>query len=331
MRGFASAIGAVALQAALVLANEWPNCVSTYLPSLAAQTYNRALLLTLQLQESDNCYRNFIDLRFKDLGEEFCVDFLAATTTAPEAVPTEFSNCDGDISAVSSACSCITYSISTTSDEVVPSTSVPEASSTEYSESSTTDEPSAPSSTEAPESSAASQVSSDEPIPSSSDFFESTGSLTLSASETSSEYSSASSIASEDASTYPSASSLPSSSDTASSVEYTTSTIYTTQIRTITACPPEKTDCPAGPVVTTEIIAISTTVCPVTESHPSKSLTTSKVYETGGPKPSYTHPYGTGSWAPSPTGSDEPFPTAGAGRVGAGLAAAFGALAVALL
>ncbi|KAI9903596.1 hypothetical protein N3K66_000125 [Trichothecium roseum] len=46
-----------------------------------------------------------------------------------------------------------------------------------------------------------------------------------------------------------------------------TSTIYTTEITTITSCGPEVPDCPAGgSTVVTETIAISTTVCPVTET-----------------------------------------------------------------
>ncbi|KLO84895.1 uncharacterized protein Y057_2046 [Fusarium fujikuroi] len=46
----------------------------------------------------------------------------------------------------------------------------------------------------------------------------------------------------------------------------TTSTIYSTNIRTITSCGPEVPDCPARsgtPVVVTETIAVSTTICPV--------------------------------------------------------------------
>ncbi|KAJ4259695.1 hypothetical protein NW762_007626 [Fusarium torreyae] len=48
-----------------------------------------------------------------------------------------------------------------------------------------------------------------------------------------------------------------------------TSTVYTTNIKTITSCGPEVTNCPATagtPAVVTETVAISTTVCPVTET-----------------------------------------------------------------
>ncbi|KAF4971707.1 hypothetical protein FZEAL_9771, partial [Fusarium zealandicum] len=47
--------------------------------------------------------------------------------------------------------------------------------------------------------------------------------------------------------------------------QMTTSTIYTTNVRTVTSCGPEVTDCPNKPHVTTETVAISTTVCPVSE------------------------------------------------------------------
>jgi len=47
----------------------------------------------------------------------------------------------------------------------------------------------------------------------------------------------------------------------------TTSTVYKTSIYTITSCAATVTDCPAKiGLVTTEVISLSTTVCPVTES-----------------------------------------------------------------
>ncbi|RGP81717.1 beta- -endoglucanase [Fusarium longipes] len=46
--------------------------------------------------------------------------------------------------------------------------------------------------------------------------------------------------------------------------EYTTSTVYSTKTYTVTQCPPTVVNCPVGHV-TTETIAVSTTVCPVTE------------------------------------------------------------------
>ncbi|GJN86818.1 glycoside hydrolase 18 protein [Purpureocillium lilacinum] len=50
---------------------------------------------------------------------------------------------------------------------------------------------------------------------------------------------------------------------------WTTSTVYTTKIHTVTACPPQVTDCPVGHV-TTETIPWYTTVCPVTETETGK-------------------------------------------------------------
>lgn len=54
--------------------------------------------------------------------------------------------------------------------------------------------------------------------------------------------------------------------------EYTTSTIFTTKVNTITSCAPTVTNCPVGSV-TTEIIPLYTTVCPIGEK-PSPSKTT---------------------------------------------------------
>lgn len=47
----------------------------------------------------------------------------------------------------------------------------------------------------------------------------------------------------------------------------TTKTVYATSVHTVTSCKPEVTNCPAkkGPVVVTEVVAVSTTVCAVTD------------------------------------------------------------------
>lgn len=52
--------------------------------------------------------------------------------------------------------------------------------------------------------------------------------------------------------------------------EMTTSTIYETSVRTITSCAPTVTNCPnkGGSYVTTEIISVGITVCPVTKTSP---------------------------------------------------------------
>ncbi|KAK1586088.1 uncharacterized protein LY79DRAFT_670534 [Colletotrichum navitas] len=87
MRGLYIGLGAVALVS--VNANQYPNC------------------------EHDNCYNNLIDDRFKNEANVFCVDFLDGTTTALSAIPTDFANCDS-IKAASSACSCVTYTLTHT-------------------------------------------------------------------------------------------------------------------------------------------------------------------------------------------------------------------------
>ncbi|KAL5331921.1 hypothetical protein ACEPPN_001461 [Leptodophora sp. 'Broadleaf-Isolate-01'] len=59
---------------------------------------------------------------------------------------------------------------------------------------------------------------------------------------------------------------LPTTYKPTGPVKYTTSTVYTTSIYTITSCAPSVTDCPSKlGHVTTEIIKLYTTVCPVTE------------------------------------------------------------------
>jgi hypothetical protein len=62
----------------------------------------------------------------------------------------------------------------------------------------------------------------------------------------------------------------------------TTSTVYTTSVYTITECPATVTDCPEKGSVTTDIISLYTTVCPVTET---------ETYPTPTPTPVYTEEY----------------------------------------
>jgi chitinase len=74
---------------------------------------------------------------------------------------------------------------------------------------------------------------------------------------------------------------------TASTWGYTTSTVYSTTTHTVTSCAPTISHCPLGnhgAIVVTEIVPVSTTVCPVTEE----------------PKPTPTW----GSW-PKPPVSEE--------------------------
>ncbi|KAF7561650.1 hypothetical protein G7046_g2490 [Stylonectria norvegica] len=69
-------------------------------------------------------------------------------------------------------------------------------------------------------------------------------------------------------------------SATLTTPKLSTSTIYTTTVRTISTCAPEVDDCPGKPYITTETIAISTTVCPVTETSSEKSQTSTQAFET---------------------------------------------------
>ncbi|KAH7169096.1 hypothetical protein DER46DRAFT_599459 [Fusarium sp. MPI-SDFR-AT-0072] len=89
-----------------------------------------------------------------------------------------------------------------------------------------------------------------------------------------------------------------------------TSTVYTTEVKTITSCGPEVTNCPvtAGtPAVVTETVAISTTICPVTETLTGDKPGQTKPTE-GGDKPGYTQPAGEKPTGNKPTG-DKPAKT----------------------
>ncbi|ETS76298.1 hypothetical protein PFICI_11685 [Pestalotiopsis fici W106-1] len=67
-------------------------------------------------------------------------------------------------------------------------------------------------------------------------------------------------------STIASANSSVASTAPTTPAKLTTSTVYSTNIYTITSCAPEVKDCPTKKgQVTTEVIAVSTTICPVTE------------------------------------------------------------------
>ncbi|SCO80369.1 uncharacterized protein FRV6_04582 [Fusarium oxysporum] len=71
---------------------------------------------------------------------------------------------------------------------------------------------------------------------------------------------------------------------TEATVPYTTKTVYTTAVHTYSKCPDYVKDCPYGthgPYTVTETVAVSTTVCPVTEEHPKPTgYTTKTVYST---------------------------------------------------
>ncbi|KAF4944671.1 hypothetical protein FGADI_12528 [Fusarium gaditjirri] len=71
---------------------------------------------------------------------------------------------------------------------------------------------------------------------------------------------------------------------TEATVPYTTKTVYTTAVHTYSKCPDYVKDCPYGthgPYTVTETVAVSTTVCPVTEEHPKPTgYTTKTIYST---------------------------------------------------
>ncbi|KAH8204252.1 hypothetical protein TruAng_001538 [Truncatella angustata] len=71
-------------------------------------------------------------------------------------------------------------------------------------------------------------------------------------------------------------------------VEYTISTVYSTHSYTITSCAASITNCPVGKT-TTEVVAVSTTVCPVTETETGKTSAT-KATETYSAGSSSTKP-----------------------------------------
>lgn len=89
----------------------------------------------------------------------------------------------------------------------------------------------------------------------------------------------------------------------------TTSTIYSTTVYTVTSCAPTVTDCP-GKIgsVTTQTIAISTTVCPVTEGGHA-APTPSAENGGSGSTPSETKPAGSGPSPSTPAGGEESYPT----------------------
>lgn len=119
MRTFVLSLGALAL--GLVSAHEYPEC------------------------EADNCYRNLIDQRFADEAEAFCPEFLSEVIEDPDAIPGSFSECNGDVDAVSSACSCITYQPTASVTATVPAEPTTTASEPEETEEpdTTSEEPTA--------------------------------------------------------------------------------------------------------------------------------------------------------------------------------------------
>src|SRR3954447_23787771 len=89
-------------------------------------------------------------------------------------------------------------------------------------------------------------------------------------------------------------------------VPWTTSTVYATNVYTITSCAPTVTDCPEKGSVTTEIVSLYTTYCPVEATmKPYPSGKPSGPYPTGPAGPSYPS-HGPGGPESSPA---VPYPT----------------------
>lgn len=89
---------------------------------------------------------------------------------------------------------------------------------------------------------------------------------------------------------------------TTSPVEMTTSTVYSTAVSTITSCAADVEDCPAASQTTsvvTETVAISTTVCPVTEAETLGSSTEGSPETTIGSTPVESTPATTAPAEPS--------------------------------
>jgi len=90
----------------------------------------------------------------------------------------------------------------------------------------------------------------------------------------------------------------------------TTMIVYATNIITKTECPASVTDCPArtSPVVVTEVVPITTTVCPVEQAESVSSAALSQHSATqsaDGVATKPAAPLGTGNSGPAPTGTGE--------------------------
>jgi len=265
-----------------------------------------------------------VDLRFHAEAETFCPEFLASTVTEASAIPTDFSNCGGDVNAVSSACSCITYTVDLTKTPSATPTPPPPSTTPVSSSYSTTTESSAyPTST--PSSSAAPTY------PASSSSVSSAPATTYPASSYPT-YPVSSSISGPvttypvttyPVTTYP-VTTYPVSVGTGS-VPMTTSTVYATSVYTVTSCAPTVTDCPAGPHLTTEIISLYTTVCPVSAASATAGAPTYPVYGNT-TLASATYPAGTAPGVKPTASIVAPLTANDAGRIGGSVVAAVAAL-----
>ncbi|KAJ4414467.1 hypothetical protein N0V82_007916 [Gnomoniopsis sp. IMI 355080] len=78
--------------------------------------------------QSDNCYNEMLDPRYNAEALAFCPTWLEGTpTTDAAAIPTYLENCNGSVEAVSSACTCIAWSVTAAQ---VTATSLPSVTQT---------------------------------------------------------------------------------------------------------------------------------------------------------------------------------------------------------
>ncbi|TWU74023.1 hypothetical protein ED733_001355 [Metarhizium rileyi] len=226
--------------------------------SVAANTYPNC--------EYDNCYRALINDGLQDKAKAFCFDWLAGTTTAASAIPTDFSNCN--VQAASSACSCITYTATHTTGPTTTSTP-PATTSTPPKTTGTSETPPTTTHTTSETPPTTTHTTSETPPTTTHTTSETPPTTTHTTIEKPPTNTPTTSKTEQSPTTTPTTQAPPATTKTSqATTKWTTSTICTTRTHTITSCPPEVTKCPGSghTTVITETIPISTTVCPVTET-----------------------------------------------------------------
>ncbi|KAI1756191.1 hypothetical protein F4782DRAFT_550085 [Xylaria castorea] len=270
--------------------------------------------------EADNCYRAFINEQYTELAPSFCLEFLASTTTDAAVIPTPFENCAGDIHAVSSACSCVTYTHTrtktTSTPEATPTSSTPIITPTQSSYSSSTPSTTLTQVVSSTEVLSTTKVPPKTELPSTTQLPSTTVSLSTSCPGSSSSLttpaSNPNSSAPSAASTYPTE--TQPTKNRSGGDYWSLSTVYSTTVCTMTSCAPTVPNCPAtsSTYLTTSTIPVIVTVYPAHPTSypvwtPGGALNTSNTLATSrGPKgPTATF---------SLSGGYSPVPTAAAAR-----------------
>ncbi|KAG5984586.1 hypothetical protein E4U55_004137 [Claviceps digitariae] len=252
--------------------------------------------------DSDNCYRALTKDGLKKEAESFCFSWLSGTTTAAAAIPGDFQNCD--VRAASSACSCITYTATHTTGVATMTTEAPAKPTTTTMQKPTDtdctdDYPPPPTkvTTTTAEKPTETDCTDDYPPPPPPTTRATTPNVEQPTTTPAQEqpHTTTLSISISTGGVPPTTQtdhlSVPTNAPTTAplttvvekptghtsyvgqnttrilTTKMTTSTVYTTKIHTITACPPQVTECPGRnhTTVVTETIPLYTTVCPVTE------------------------------------------------------------------